>query len=487
MEVLSKGYQIHPDALNLLEKIEGKFDILRVIEDAIKTKKEGIVITKEDVLNVLPEEFIDELEPRRKEKVILESFEEIKDELVIKFDPTNKLKPSEGIKSFQKLFLDRYRRLMKIVRNRPDSYQIQKISSLNRTNNERGRKIAGLVMEKRIRRNKAELTIDDDTGSLNVIALNDKVRKNLEEVCQDQLVVVELDFSKKGLAIVKNIIHPDIPDKVINTSKKEVYAILTSDLHVGSKAFMLEAFKRFLYWLSGKNGDLDIVKKIKYLIIAGDLIDGVGVYPEQEAEIEKPDVKMQIEMAKELLAQIPKHIRILISVGNHDPVRQALPQPSLPKDFANSLTILENVNLVGNPCYIGLHGVNVLVYHGQSLYDIIATIPNQSFSKPASAMKILLKTRHLAPIYGQRTQIAPEEKDYLVIEDIPDILHSGHVHVLDSTIYKGTLLINSGAWQERTRYQINMGIEPTPSIVPIINLSTFEVITKDFTKPLKEL
>jgi DNA polymerase II small subunit len=99
-------------------------------------------------------------------------------------------------------------------------------------------------------------------------------------------------------------------------------------------------------------------------------------------------------------------------------------------------------------------------------------------------MKLLLKARHLAPIYGGRTPIAPEREDHLVIEEVPDIFHAGHVHVVDKDEYRGTLIINSGAWQSQTAFQANMGIEPTPGIVPLVDLSTLTTITKDFTRPL---
>jgi DNA polymerase II small subunit len=141
---------------------------------------------------------------------------------------------------------------------------------------------------------------------------------------------------------------------------------------------------------------------------------------------------------------------------------------------------MENVKMLGNPAYLNLHGVNLLVYHGRSLDDIVAMIPGLSFTKPTLAMKILLKARHLAPIYGGRTPIAPEKEDHLVIEDLPDIFHAGHVHTVDVNTYRNTLLINSGTWQGQTCYQLNMGLNPTPGIVPIVNLATLEVTLRNF-------
>ena len=58
--------------------------------------------------------------------------------------------------------------------------------------------------------------------------------------------------------------------------------------------------------------------------------------------------------------------------------------------------------MLGNPSLIELNGVKILNVPGQSLDDIIGTIPDLSYAKPAEAMKVLLKARHLSPIYGER-------------------------------------------------------------------------------------
>jgi DNA polymerase II small subunit len=97
-------------------------------------------------------------------------------------------------------------------------------------------------------------------------------------------------------------------------------------------------------------------------------------------------------------------------------------------------------------------------------------------------MKLLLKGRHLAPIYGERTAIAPEKRDFMVIERPPDIFHAGHVHVLKCNRHKGTLIVNSGAWQGQTDFQQKMGLVPTPGIVPVVNLQTSVISRINFTE-----
>jgi len=465
LEALSKGYQISPEALNQLRKLDG-LDLLEVLQRAINLKKDKFPVLKwEDFEKVLPNWILSELS---KESI---PYEEIKEDFKVLKEPI--YNQGESSEDFHHLFKSRYLKLLKILNS-----NFKKINEIDVK--EKGvKRVVGLLMEKEIRRNKARIVLDDLNSSITLLALEDRAVSAASELLLDQLVIAEFEVSKNGSFIAKNFYHPDFEYRVSNFSSKEVYVVLTSDLHIGSKAFLLEAFKRFLAWL--KSNDY-VAKKVKYIIFAGDIVDGVGVYPQQEKELETLDLREQFSKAILLLKEIPQHIRLIIIPGNHDPVRQALPQPPLPKTYVKDLYNMNNVTLLGNPSMVSLHGVKVLIYHGQSLYDVVASIPNSSFSKPAKAMRYLLKARHLAPSYGQRTLLAPEKEDQLVIDEIPDIFHAGHIHVLDSDNYKGTLIINSGAWQAKTIYQENMGIEPTPGIIAVVNLSNFEVLTKDFTK-----
>jgi DNA polymerase II small subunit len=280
---------------------------------------------------------------------------------------------------------------------------------------------------------------------------------------------------------IKSIIAPDIPDHLPSRSKSESYAVLISDLHVGSKYFMHAEFTRFLEWLSSTEDE--VVRKIKFLCFGGDLIDGIGIFPNQDKELVEMNAVKQMSRAADLLGLVPKHIKMFVIPGNHDPGRRALPQPSIPrKELAEKLYLMENCRMLGNPAFVELNGVKVLMYHGQSLDDVIASTPGLSYSKPAEAMKVLLKARHLSPTYGERTPIAPEQEDMMVISEVPDILHSGHVHVVDIQNYRGTLIVNSGAWQAQTKFQQTMGITPTPGIAVVVNLATLQPFLQDFNQ-----
>jgi DNA polymerase II small subunit len=111
---------------------------------------------------------------------------------------------------------------------------------------------------------------------------------------------------------------------------------------------------------------------------------------------------------------------------------------------------------------------------------MLTSAPGMSFDKPERAMELQLRCRHLAPEYGNRTSIAPSRVDHLVIEEPPDVFHSGHIHVFGHEQYRGTLIVNSGAWQSQTDYQERLGLKPTPGLLPVVNLQTLRLSVTNF-------
>ncbi|MDG6990661.1 MAG: DNA-directed DNA polymerase II small subunit, partial [Nitrososphaerota archaeon] len=443
----------------------------RLLEQKASTLGEARRITVSDVAKLMPREA-----PQAHEK---EGFDEPA-EVEVLSDPTPAIAPVEGIEGFGRLFHDRYQRLFSIVKERLDTKNSASVSATKSLAPGKRVKVAGLLASRSSRRGMVELQIDDPSGSLRVVCQDALVERAALEAPLDSMIVVEVSRGKSGGLYTDSVVLPDLPGRKVSSTSHRAYAVLLSDLHVGSRMFLSDDFHRFLMWLNGNLGDEDVVSRIKYLVIAGDLVDGVGVYPGQEFQLAERDPKKQYAMVADLLKQIPGRIQIVVSPGNHDAVRQALPQPAVSVDMAESLYAMDNVRWVGDPAYVKLHGTTFLIYHGKSLDDVIATTPNLAYDRPTDAMKLLLKARHLAPTYGKRTALSPELRDYLVVDQVPDVFHVGHVHTYGELSYRGTLLVNSGTWQAQTNFQSNMGLEPTPSIVPVVDLSTLKVLRRNF-------
>jgi|TARA_B100001964_G_scaffold210380_1_gene244665 DNA polymerase II small subunit len=474
--IIDNGFQLDPKALDLIKNFDNEdyinSIISKVISSKIKEKKERN-ITKKDLSVFLTQKKV------KKNDNLLEL--KIDSRIEIVNNVGYNFESKEGIKGFQKLFESRYNKLLEITSLRPNFHNIRKISSIKNDTKDKVKRVSGLVMEKKIGRKNVLIKIDDGTGTMDLLAFEKNIIEELKKILLDSFIIIDFKFSNISTAIIKAVTLPDIPEHKPTLSNKLVYAVFTSDLHVGSKHFLNNEFISFINWLSNKEKDIDIIKRIKYLIIAGDSVDGIGVYPGQEYDLIDSNLKNQYKKLAKLLKMLPSSIEILIIPGNHDPVIQSLPQPPVSKKYANDLYCMKNVTMLGNPAYVRLHGVNVLIYHGRSLDDVIAKTPGLSYNRPSLAMKLLLRSRHLSPVYGERSSSSlPAESDELVISNIPDIFHSGHMHVLDSEKYRGTLILNSGTWQSQTPFQAKMGIDPVTGIIPVVNLSTLEVFTKDF-------
>jgi DNA polymerase II small subunit len=475
-DALASGFVFDAKAFDLISSLPQP-DLESVMEKLLEMKRgsgaESKRITEADVRQVLPakpETTNETLQPIVGEEAELEMMS----------DPTPAIAPAEALEGFARLFRDRYNRLLSVVKKRPDTKSVGTTSAGRAVAQGQKIKVAGLLTNKAHKKSNVEVTVDDPSGTLRAMCQDEGVVKAALEAPLDSMVVLEVSRSKSGQLYANSLTLPDVPDRKLGGGSHRVYAVLLSDLHIGSKMFLADDFQRFVQWMNGKLGDLDIVNRIKYVVVAGDLIDGVGVYPGQELQLAERDPKKQYEQAAKLLAQLPGYVQIIISPGNHDAVRQALPQPAVPLDLAESLYGMENVRWVGDPAYVKLHGVTFLIYHGRSLDDVIATTPNLTYNRPTDAMKLLLRSRHLAPTYGKRTALSPELRDFLVVDPVPDVLHSGHVHTFGELDYRGTIVVNSGTWQAQTSFQVNMGLEPTPSIIPVIDLGSMEVIRRNF-------
>ena len=307
----------------------------------------------------------------------------------------------------------------------------------------------------------------------------------------DEIVALKCSGTR-DMIFVNDIIFPDSRILEKKKSKYEEYAVFTSDIHVGSDKFLEKNFVKFISWINGNVGDANQKKealKVKYLFITGDSIDGVGVYPDQEAQLLIKDVNEQYKKLSELLLSIRPDVNIILCAGQHDAVRVAEPQPIIGEYYGSSLNLLNNIYLVTNPSLVSIGKevkLKVLMYHGASMHGIINEIDslrlNKAHNSPTSVVKYMLKKRHLAPTHSLVTYIPLEKEDALLINEIPDIVATGDLHRPEISEYNGILLIASSCWQSKTPFEEKVGNNPDPCKVPIFNLKTREMKILDFSQ-----
>ena len=490
--LLDHGTLIEPDASDYIlaqkdpvkfirDYLEGRENIplilsledVRITESVLDYEEE--VIEPEEEKKPTPQKQLEK--PKEKPRMPLEDTD-----FHVIADITGSSTCDGSIDDFTGYFRDRFRILRRIIKSHVEMggpVQIKKVKFLDRD-----AKIIGMVVDvQKTKNGHLGVTIEDDTGELFVLIHKDSELID-ETILKDEVIgfVGKVSSNSRGpgsdnksvMFIPSSVHRPRIPvNRGQRRSREDIEVAFLSDIHIGSSHFLPEAWERFIKWINSPEAS-----KIKYMVIAGDLVDGIGVYPNQEKELTIPDIFKQYEELAKIMDPIPKHIKIIMQPGNHDAVRPAEPQPALSEKFQKFFG--ENYEFVGNPCYFSIAGIEILSYHGKSIDDLVATIPGIEYDDPIPPMLEMLKRRHMAISYGAKTPLAPEAKDYMIINPVPDIFVTGHVH--RTAVYRqaGMTLINASAWQSQTPFQKMHNFHPDAGKVVVTNLKTGRCKIHDF-------
>ncbi len=482
-----------------------KMELKNIQEDnkkrLIKYFLEHDILLSKDLLDKLGEEDVNELcskiltseDPFLLHRELLKKKKETKrseGNVVVIFSYKEESKKRE-IQDFVLLFNKRYEAIKNMLYNRQE---LQNITSINRIKKKKEKEtisLIAMVTDKQFtKNNNILLTLEDNTGQIKAIVNKNKpeLYSEAKNIVLDEIIGVT-GANAENIVFVNNVLWPEIPlHKEIRKSPTKEYALFLSDFHVGSDHFLAEEFNRFLQWINCKTGSekqKEVASNVKYIFVIGDLIDGVGVYPEQDKELVIKDVYQQYKECANLLKKIPNHITLIVCPGNHDAMRIAEPQPELYRDFAAPLYELPNIVMVSNPGIVNIAstedfpGFDVLMYHGYSFDYYVANVDSirsqGGYDRADLIMKFLLQRRHLAPTHASTLYLPDANQDPLVITKIPDFFVTGHIHKTSVSNYRNTTLICGSCWQSKTPFQEKVGHHPEPCRVPIVNLQTREV------------
>jgi DNA polymerase II small subunit len=348
--------------------------------------------------------------------------------------------------------------------------------------------VIGMVFRKWTTKNgHIALQLEDLEGQcIALIMKNDAgIVNQAEHITVDGVIAVKAVKWNEDMLIIKEVLWPDMAIRPQKRPETELMIASTSDFHTGSRLFMEKEFNSFLNWINGRHvseKEREKVGRIKYLVITGDNVDGVGIYPNQLKELVIKDIYKQYEEFSRLVMQIPDYIEIVICPGQHDAVRWADPQPAIPKEFVKDLAEQGNVHFVGSPSRVEIEGLKVMLYHGGALHDLIGSVSFLNSEHPEQAMIEVLKKRDIMSTYGMKQPYVPEREDFMVVKDEPDLVYIGDMHHNAYGNYRGTTVINSGTWQARTDYQVKLGHVPTPGIVPLYEIKTGKISENRFAE-----
>jgi len=400
------------------------------------------------------------------------------------YDITGKIKSSGKIEDFNKFFKEKFEFLAEILRKRGFEGEISKVKKTKKTEQV---VFVAMVSEKwKSKNGNLALRLEDFRNE--VIGVISKTNKELfedgENIVEDEVLAFEGNVLSEDMILISNFWKPDVLIGGVNKAENEVNCLFISDTHIGSKLFLDKVFEKMLNWINlnvGDKGDLNLAKKIKYVVFAGDMVDGIGIYPGQIDNLEIKDIFEQYRVFGDYIEKIPEEIEIFLAPGNHDAVRRADPQPALGKEFRQGMENLGNVHFIGSPSMLEIEGVKILPYHGHSIFGLIEKISFLKPTNPTKAMEEMMKRRDLFPCYGTKQPIVPEKRNYMLIKETPDIFVTGHIHYNEYATYRERLLINAGTWEDITPYQLMQGqLVVTPGRAVVVPLNKFEIKERKF-------
>ncbi len=490
-ELISKGVLVEENILGRLESV----DDIDVLE---KIKNNSSLILEEGSFSEISEKPISYTDFDNAESEISEKKEIISERKVKIVSVYEKPPHKRQYNDFVTLFNRRYKALMKILRQRQEMQNVISLARLNTKNERDSVAVIGMISEisETVNEN-IILTLEDDTGNFKVLISKNTSNKELARISRnlvlDEVIGVTGQMGN-NIIFANSIIFPDIPlSKEFKKGPVEEYAVFMGDIHMGSKYFLEREFSKFTKWLNAEIGNPEqrkLAKKIRYLFVTGDLVEGVGIYPDQDKDLTEKDIYGQYKLFAEFAKNIPSYISIIICPGNHDASRIAEPQPKIDPHFAQELYEMDNVFMVSSPSVINIaatdtfSGFDVLMYHGYSFIYYADAVPyireKGGQERIDLVMKFLLQRRHLAPTHGSTLYIPETTEDPLVISTIPDFFISGHIHRATYSTYRNISLINTSTWVGMTDFQEKLGLKPQPAKIIIANLKTRDMSLLNF-------
>ena len=474
----SKGFLLDREMLDFFSEMDIKV-VEKIINILVGIVKERVITKK--VFDKHIDNFRDLLVIDGNNKVIKN--EEVK----LLFNPSFKSKKIEV-----KDFVQHFRLRFESIKNLLEKKDLDNLSSIRRIGTNNGvYSIIAIVSNKRITKNKNLLIEVEDLTGKSIVLVNRENKvlfQKASNLLLDDIVVFRVSGSSEML-FVNDIIYPEISLEKERYSDFDEYIAFSGDFHIGSKMFLEKNLLKFIDWINGDIGDVrqkTIARKIKYLFLTGDNIDGVSCYPGQEKFLNIKTCRGQYQKVEEVLCKIRSDVQIIICPGQHDAVWIGEPQPIISEKWAPGLHKMKNVHLVPNPALVQIDGgFKILMYHGASINHFINELPDVRLSighgKPTMVVREMIKRAHLAPIHGLMDYIPCEKEDPLVIRMVPDIIATADQHRAEVDSYNNILMVASSCWQSITPFEEKVGNVPDPCKVPLFNLKTREIKIVDFS------
>ncbi|MHA2238786.1 MAG: metallophosphoesterase [Candidatus Hodarchaeales archaeon] len=486
---LQFNFNLAPDALDHLVVLSPSEKQMVNFLKNISTNKPVITLQKiqSEFEAVTAKKIDSESKIRDFKKKTVPEKRKFKVEISIERDIPFKLPQEPNIKAFREIFIQRYHQLSQMILKNisPEISIFRRNLHKDRIPPSRNGILIGMVQDTGVlHTNRFVIFLEDPiTGKTTkcVIVQEPPSFPEYRNIIRDTVIgiigVLPKNFIEGEIKAFwgRDIIRPSFKNH--HFEPKDIYSrvLCISDIHYGSKNFAGNLFSKLIEYLNGRiqiNENSLNPESIDTIIILGNLIEGVkhSRNDVQHDIIESFD--NQYQLLSEALRKIPNRIKIIVIPGEKDASQMVIPQPAIDKKVAKSLYSLPNVQNHGNPLRLTINGMKFLIYGGHGYKQIFQDRLKLKSNDLIKGIEDLLEYRHLYPEYGSFISLAPYSKDYLVIDDIPDIVVTGHLHKANHGIYKGIRIVNCGTFVRTGKENEDLS---SLGVFPIIETGTGEI------------
>jgi len=286
--IISAGYQLSADGFEFLGSLE-KDELEETVRKALR-----VAGASTESVTILDREFLQGVseasdQPKREalrgaNAIVRPLASQHEAEIEVLDDRAGE---SRGdLDSFMDYFRSRFSKVEKIIRSRMDMRDAVSIGSILKMPLKSKAKVVGLVTNKRASGSRLFVELEDAEDSITVMASDSETVRGGLSILNDQVICVDAMKYKQDLLIANEFVWPDILSRPAKRSEVPLCAALLADVHVGNVLFKRELFERFVRWLNMEVGPPQsrmLASRVKYLVIAGDLVDGIGIFPNQSS------------------------------------------------------------------------------------------------------------------------------------------------------------------------------------------------------------
>jgi len=193
------------------------------------------------------------------------------------------------VEDFINYFRSRYTILSKIIMDKYSEFS-HSVSISKAKKLDRDVCIIGMVSDINVSKNGHKILQIEDNATTCTAFINKDSPLMKDPTITDEVIGLKGKFVPSGLFIVDKIVRPSVPKSHMwEVSDSTSSVAFMSDIHVGSKEFLKSGWDNMMNWLK-HNAER---QGVNYLIIAGDVVDGIGAYPGQEEDLEELSIYKQ--------------------------------------------------------------------------------------------------------------------------------------------------------------------------------------------------